>query len=278
MNNNIITSLNDVLVAVEVNKKPNTPGYATNAQLSELVGLGKKATRAELIKALTQKVTVARHVMDHEIDDPKTEITIGGKVMKVKDVVNEAGQLDVTNPVVANAVVAEVKADTPTEKMWTKELAVTLLHFSPAVTNPKTWDGNRDYKGNPQTVFYWGKYQNTGKCLAKAETLLSYAKHWLAQLCEQRGFDKSVWATESKAAYAIEELIKLGYLKVNGIQKMTKPEKNGHTSALESFLNWAVAAEIIADKSYRFTFELIIKPCADKIQEVGNYWKSLKKA
>lgn len=246
--NNTIATFNDVLTAVKVNKKPNTPGYVTNAQLSELVGLGKKATRAELVEALTQKA----------------EITIKeGKVMKTNDVVNQAGQVNATEP---------------TEKMWTKELAVTLLHFSPAVTNPKTWDGNKDYKGNPQTVFYWGKYQNTGKCLAKAETLLSYAKHWLAQLCDQRGFDKSVWATESKAAYAIEELIRLGYLKVNGIQKMTKPEKNGHTSALESFLNWAVAGKLIADKSYRFTFELIIKPCADKIQEVGNYWKSLKKA
>ena len=266
--NNTFATLSDALVAAKTNNRPNTPGYITNAQLSEIVGLGKKAGRAELIKALEYKVTVANHVINHEIDDAKTEmITKEGKVMKTNDVVIES------------AVVAEAKADTPAEKMWTKELAVTLLHFSPAVTNPKTWDGNRDYKGNPQTVFYWGnKSQNTGKCLAKAETLLGYAKHWLAQLCEQRGFDKSVWATESNAAYAIEELIKLGYLKVNGIQKMTKPEKNGHTSALESFLNWAVAAEIIADKSYRFTFELIIKPCADKIQEVGNYWKSLKKA
>lgn len=262
--NNTIANINDILVAVKVNKKPNTPGYVTNAQLSELVGLGKKATRAELIEALTQKAMVAHHVMDHEIDDPKTEIIKEGKVMKIRDVVVEQA--------------VQVNTAESAEKMWTKELAVTLLHFSPAVTNPKTWDGNRDYKGNPQTVFYWGKYQNTGKCLAKAETLLGYARHWLVQLCDQRGFDKSVWATESKAAYAVEEMIRLGYLKVNGVQKMTKPEKNGHTSALESFLNWAVAGKLIADKSYRFTFELIIKPCADKIQEVGDYWKSLKKA
>lgn len=254
MKNDVMTT-KEMLVNAKANHCPNTPGYVTNAMMAEVLGMGKKASRTELIATLERKIAAETESMVITSAVPVASVAI---------------------PVTPAPV--QTAAEVPAPKMWVKEFAVTCLYFSPAAgKSAKVWDGNKDSKGNARTVFYTGTYGYNGKTLAKAETLLAYAKHWLNQLCELRGFNKNQWATAETAAKAVWQLIGWGYLRIADPKKMSKEEKNGHTSSLEYFLNLAVEKNLIPDKDYRFVFELNVPKCSSDIKEVFDFWATQKK-